>query len=238
MKRSIFLLASLAISSALYAQAEEPLLSREQVLDFFAQYNPAVLERAQQDARYQALVDGFVQTFQGPDNLENRFEILAAVRNFDNSIRLHGLTERYTKQAVWAQMASQESAGLEAVYRKEVQDVMSNIYGVTVQANEWKLQELKRALKQLKKEDLPLAQKQTQLSNLKAAIEQQKQNVRSLKKNAGEMVTAYTEQQVATAKRQAAESLVSSQRGAAQEDSAKQSSNLQIKTNHKKPVAK
>ena len=52
------------------------------------------------------------------------------------------------------------------------------------------------------------------------------------------MVTIYTHQQVAQTKHQVAESLVSAQRGAAQESSAKQAANLQIKTNHKKPVAK
>ena len=48
MKRSLFILATLAMSSALYA-AEPGFYTREKVLDIFAQYNPSVLENAQQN---------------------------------------------------------------------------------------------------------------------------------------------------------------------------------------------
>ena len=45
MKRSLFLLASLALTSALYAQPGAS-FTREQILDIFEQYNPSVLQKA------------------------------------------------------------------------------------------------------------------------------------------------------------------------------------------------
>ena len=239
MKHSLFLLASLVFTSALYAQTETSLFTREQVLDIFTQYNPALLEKAQQTQEYQVLLDEFIKTFQVPDTPQGRFTLIAAVRNFDNSVRLHALTERYIEQAAWARMAAQDDSGIQSSYRKGVQDTMTGIYAVTLQMNRWELQEMKRALKQVKKDEvLSSEQKKEQIAVLKKKIKQQKENVQAIEKNAGEMVLSFTDQQLVQADTQVEKRLISLQQGAAQESSAKQASNLQVKTNHKKPVAK
>ena len=57
MRRSLFLLATLAMSSALYAQQDANGYNREKVLDIFAQYNPVVLENAKNNADYNAVLE-------------------------------------------------------------------------------------------------------------------------------------------------------------------------------------
>ena len=238
MKRSLFLLASLMLTSAVYTHAEEPLFTPEQVLAFFSQYNPTVLEKAQTDQGYQTLVDGFVEAFARPATFENRVEIMAAVRNFDNSIRLHALMKQYEEKIVWARMAGQDTQGITAAYRQEVQDVVSKIFGVTLQVNKWALQEQKNALKKLRQTELDSLARQEREDQLKSAIKQRKEIIKSLKKNAGPFVLSATDGYVAQVEQQVGLYFRSAHQAAAQENSAAQSSNLQIKTNHKKPVAK
>lgn len=237
MKRSMFLLASLMLSSALYTQAEELLFTREQVLDLFARYNPAVLEKAKQEADYQTLLEQFLTDFQGPDTLQNRFSLIAGIRNFDNSIRLHALTEQYIEKATWARMAAQDASGLRSVYQQDVQQVMGRIYAVTLQTNRWQLQELKKAVHQNRHSSLNLEERLSRKIHLKAAIKAQKEQIRALEDNAGDMVLAFTQQHLAQTEQQLKESLLAGHQASSQEDSARQASNLQIKTNHKKPVA-
>ena len=234
MKRSLFLLASLVLSSALYAQSGEPLFSREQVLDIFSQYNPSVLEKAQQSEDYQALLDGFVQAFQVPDTPENRFNAIAAARNFENSIRLQALTELYTQKALLARMSAQDYTGIRTLYRQDLKDVMTDIWAVSLQMRDWQLGQTKETLKAVRRLDLPTEEKQAREQSLKTQINLLKQEVRSLKKNVGEIILESVDKQQAQAERQVAQ-LMSAQ---GQELSAKQAANLQVKTNHKKPVAK
>lgn len=240
MKRSLFLLASLVLTSALYAQTEEATFTREQVLEIFAQYNPSVLQKAQENQAYKTLVDEFVKTFQGTDRLQNRIALIAATRNFENSIRLHALTEHYVEQGVWARMSGQDASGILTNYRQDVKEVMTRVFAVTLQLKEWELQEMKESLKQTHHADLADEQKQIRIADLKEAIARQKNEIKSLKKNAGVLVVSFTEQQVAQAKEQVMQHLVmlKQQQANAQENSSKQASDLQIKTNHKKPVAK
>ena len=234
MKRSLFLLASLVLSSALYAQNGEPLFSHEQVLDIFAQYNPTVLEKARQNEDYQALLDGFVQAFQISDTPENRFNIIAAARNFENSIRLKALTDVYVDKTMWARMSGQEQAGIRTLYRQDLKDVMSDIWAVSLQMRTWQLDQTKSALKEVRRSDVPAEEKKAREQSLTTQINLLKREIRSLKKNAGELVLASVDKQQAQADEQVAQ-LFSAQ---TQELAAAQASNLQIKTNHKKPVAK
>lgn len=240
MKRSLFLLASLALSSALYAQAESLDLSREQVLDIFAQYNPTVLEKAQQNADYQAALDQFLQTFSGKNTAGNRFDTIAAARNFENSLRLNALAEAYLQQAVLARMSSQDYTALQRLYRQDVKDVMSDIWAVSLQMRYFQLEEAKKALKALQREDLPAEQKKSQTDELKKQIKSIQAEISALKKQSGQMIVSYTEQQLAATEEQINSRLSLNQHLAAQQQqsSAKQATNLQIKTNHKKPVAK
>lgn len=239
MKRGVFLLASLVLTSALYSQAEGGAFTREQVLEIFAQYNPSVLEKAQENQTYQQLVDEFVKAFEGTDRAKSRMALIAATRNFDNSIRLHALTNQYAQQSVWAYMSGAEVAGIRTQYRQNVKEIMSGIFAVTLQAKQWELQDLKASLKKTRRAELSKQEKQTRVTELKAAITQQKQEIKALKKNAGEMVIAFTEQQVARANQQVQERISAQQQQAVSyANSSRQAANLQVKTNHKKPVAK
>ena len=234
MKRSVFLLASLALCSALYAQSGESLFSREQVLDIFAQYNPSVLEKARQSEDYQALLDGFVQAFQIPDTPENRFNAIAAARNFENSIRLQALAESYIEKVTWARMSGQDYSGMRTLYHQDLKDVMSDIWAVSLQMRNWQFEQTKKALKDVRRADISAADKAAREQAFKMQIQLLKQEIRSLKKNAGALVLDSVEKQQAQTELQVAQRLGAQ----TQELSAAQASNLQIKTNHKKPVAK
>ena len=118
MKRGLFLIASIALSSALYAQTEPALLSREQVLDLFAQYNPSVLEKAKTDTNYQAILEAFVRSYRLPDTLNNQATVIAGIRNFENSLRLQALTQNYKKSMTLAKMSGQAEQGVRDAYRQ------------------------------------------------------------------------------------------------------------------------
>ena len=118
MKRSLFVLATLAMSSALYAQGEAGGYTREQVLDIFAQYNPSVLEYASQNAGYNAILEGFASSYQLPQTPENRYELVAAVRNFDNSLRLAAAAQAYQDAVLYARMSGNEMPMAAARFRR------------------------------------------------------------------------------------------------------------------------
>ena len=234
MKRSLFLLASLALTSALYAQPGAS-FTREQILDIFEQYNPSVLQKAAEQPDYQVVLEEFLASFQVPATSENKWEMIAAARNVENSLRLQSLTRQYQQQVTWAAMSGVASDGMEKQFRTGLQEVMTDIWAVSLQTQQAQLDELKQTLKTLRRSKDSSAE---QLAALQAQIKARQAEVRSLKKNAGALilsnVNAYQEQ----VDRQLAQSFASGFAAArAQELSAAQADNLQIKTNHKNPVA-
>ena len=72
MKKTLFILATLAMSSALYAQAEAGVYTREKVLELFAQYNPSVLEKARQNEAYNLVLESFASSYQAPQTEQER----------------------------------------------------------------------------------------------------------------------------------------------------------------------
>lgn len=236
MKRGLFLIASIALSSALYAQTEPALLSREQVLDLFAQYNPSVLEKAKTDTNYQAILEAFVRSYRLPDTLNNQATVIAGIRNFENSLRLQALTQNYKKSMTLAKMSGQAEQGVRDAYRQELKEVMTDIWVVSVQVRQWQLDQLKQQLRAHNKEKGTAEDKQA----LQTQVQSLKSEIAALKKQAGETILANTDAYLSQVDVQLGNDLYSRQLSAArkQNDSALQAPNLHIKTNHKKPVAK
>ena len=241
MRRSLFILATLAMSSALYAQAEAGHYNREKVLDIFTQYNPAVLENAQQNADYNAVLEGLLSSYNVPETEESRYELIALARNFDNSIRLKALSVNYEEAVVLSQMSGMDLSSAVLHFRRELTPVFQNIWAVTVQLREYQIDEYEAQLKQLRKDKtLSKEDRRAREAVLKGKIKALKTEVKALKKDAGEQMLSAVDVYVAETDRRAAERL-DAERARLQEASSKQVSqtkNLQVKTKNKKPVAK
>lgn len=241
MRRSLFILATLAMSSALYAQADGGRYNREKVLDIFSQYNPTVLENAQQNADYNTVLEGLLSSYDAPETEESRYELIALARNFDNSIRLKALSVNYEEVALLSQMSGLDLSSAVLHFRRELTSVFQNIWAVTVQLREYQIDEYEAQLKQLRK-DKTLS-KDARLKReavLKGKIKALKTEIKALKKDVGEQILSAVDVYVANADRRVAEQLDAGrarlQKASAQQ--ARQTENLQVKTKNKKPVAK
>lgn len=235
MRRTLLLLTALTLTPAVYAQADSAPMSREQVLEVFSQYNPAVLEQAAQNADYNAVLDSFLDSYQASNTSANRAELIAVARNFDNSIRLQVLTDAYLQAASAVRLTGGNPSSAEKLFRDDLTDVFGNVWAVTVQLREYQLSQTKQALKAVRADKtLSKEERAAQTAALQEEIAFLKAGIKSLKKNPGEaIVTAvdsYVEQvqQAETGLLQAAQAAVVSSG----------TDNLQIKSNNKKPVAK
>ncbi|WP_432635068.1 hypothetical protein [Candidatus Avelusimicrobium sp.] len=241
MRRSLFLLATLAMSSALYAQPDASTYNREKVLDIFAQYNPAVLENAKKNADYNAILEDLAASYQAPDTEDARFELISVARNFDNSIRLHTLSEQYEEALFLSAVNGVDTSATDKYFNRQVADVLGRVWAVTVNLREEQIKEYKKQLAQVKKDKTLSSADRTAKSNaLKAKIKAVKAELKALKKDPGSQISTAAQvfgQQVQTRVQARLAALAAS----AEKDAAlqtEQTPNLQVKTNHKKPVAK
>lgn len=235
MRRSLFVLATMAMSSVLYAQAEPAHFSREQVLDIFSQYNPLVLEQAQADADYQSVLDSFLSAYEDSNAQTSCFELIAVARNFDNSIRLQALTDAY-QQAASVSLLTGQDGGAEKLFREDLTDVVSRIWAVTVQIRRAQLAEAKQRLKNIRTDHtLSKESRAEQISLLKQEIRVLKAELKSFQKNRGPIITSAVDAYMEQAQKEVSDGLLQAARSSLEVSSA---DNLQIKSNHKKPVAK
>lgn len=242
MKRSLFILATLAMSSALYAADPGP-YTRETVLDIFAQYNPSVLENAQQNKDYNDILESFVSAYQAPQTPAGRYELIAVARNFDASIRLQGLTQTYEDALLYARLSGGTADAAEEHFRRELLPLYAHIWAVTVQLREYELQETEAQLKQTKKDKSLSDPERTQrVEQLRGRADELEQELRNLQKDPGTQLLdavgayiAHINSQFADEQAALAQAAQNSQTAAEQ---TRQTANLQIKTKNKKPVAK
>lgn len=241
MKRSLFILATLAMSSALYA-GEPSLYTRETVLDIFSQYNPGVLERAQQNKDYQDILESFVSSYNSPQTAANRYELIAVARNFDASIRLKGATSVYSDALLYAQLSGGDESIAAVRFRKELFPIFEHIWAVTVQLREYELNETRQLLKQTKQNDALSGQARTQQEEtLRRQISDLKQQLKALQKDPGTQLVQAVDAYIAATNSQLQAARAQAQAARSSQtvfEEARQTANLQIKTKNKKPVAK
>lgn len=240
MKRSLFILATLAMSSALYAQEEAGGYTREKVLDIFAQYNPSVLEFAQQHADYNTLLENFASSYQAPQTPESRYELIAVARNFNNSIRLRAATLIYEDAWLYTHMSGNEIPMAATRFRQEMISVFAQIWAVSVQLYEYQAGQIQAQLRQLEQDKaLPADQRAEQEAALRQKLEWLQVQLRVLQQDPGRQVQAAAEAYIAeTDRRLASLQDAALAQAASVEEESRQSDNLQIKTKNKKPVAK
>lgn len=242
MRRSLLILATLALSSALYAQTGEEPYTREKVLEIFSQYNPSVLENAQQNEDYNAILESFLASYNSPQTPQNRYELIAVARNFDNSIRLKSASLEYEEALIFAQMSGMDPAPAVLRFRKQLLPIFQQIWAVTIQLRDYEISELKQARKVLRKNrDLSKEARAQQDRALKDKITALERANKELQKNAGEQILSAIEAQVLAANQALVarlEAALAQQQAQDAVQQALQTSNLQVKTKNKKPVAK
>ena len=240
MKRSLAVLALLALSSASLCATEN--YNREKVLALFAQYNPSVLENAQQNGAYQSILESVAQSYNLPQTEENTYSLIALIRNFDNSLLLNALSEEY-QRALFVNYAN--DVDTTAITERFVQDltpVFSRIWAVSVQVFQLRLKDAKGQLKAVKKDKtLSDVERKETSAVLKQKISLLKQEISNLKKDSATQINGAVESFAAQAQAHVWQSLEQSRQAslAAQKNVAvKETKNLSITSKNKKPVAK
>ncbi len=235
MRRTLLLLAALALTPAVYAQTDCAPFTREQVLEIFSQYNPAVLEQAAQNADYNAVLDSFLDAYSAPATPSNRAELIAVARNFDNSIRLQVLADAYLQTSLAVRLMGGDSSSAEKLFREDLTAIFSRVWAVTVQLRQYQLDEAKRTLKAVRTDTtLSQAQRSAQSAQLREDIRSLKAEIKSLRKNRGATILSAVDSYVLQLQQADAGLLQAAQSVA----SVSETENLQVKSNHKKPVAK
>jgi len=238
MKRSLTVLAILAMSSSAFAVDN---YNREKVLELFAQYNPSVLQRADENETYNSILQELVDSYNGPENMDTRLELIALIRNFDNSLALSVLDRRYGEIFLMGKMSGTDIDSAREKYRSDVQTLIGKIWAVSVQVQELRLQEYKEQLKTVKKDDsLPASEKKENVDFLNKQIQNTRLEIKNLKKDPGTYIANVTDMYVLQTERNLAEQLLSAHQQLQQETSlqAAQAENLKISYKNKKPVAK
>lgn len=235
MKKSLSVLAVLTICSAVLYAGD--MLDDAKVLDLFAQYNPAVLEQAKQNPNYNKLLQGFLSAYQPSEGEESYFELIALIRNFDNSVLLNTSTNLYKENYLYALMGEQtENSPLTAKFTEDVRTALTHIWATTIQVHELHLDAYKKQVKSVKKDDsLSKEDKKAQLEVLDGKINALKREIKNLKTNTGAQLTAATDMYVAQTQDEVREELRAAQEKAQQ---AAQTKNLKVSSKNKKRVAK
>ena len=240
MKKTMFVLATMALSAMLYAQPEQENFSRAEVLDIFAQFNPSVLETAKQNPDYNTILELFLSSYQDSKTPTSRYELIAVARNFDNSIRLQSLAVTYRQLWTASQMSGLDNAAARQAFTDDVTEVMHRVWQETLGLRQIQLDETKAQLKALgKNKTLSKEDRAAQKKQLKEQIKALKAEIKTLKKDPQAYVASAAQDYVSsTEKKFAAQEEAARQAAQKKAQTAKQANNLQVKTNHKKPVAK
>ncbi len=239
MKKSLLFLAALAVSSALCAQ-ENQNLGREDVLSAFKQYNPAAFEKASANADYNNLLNKLASAYSAPRTEANQTELIALVKNFDNSISLEVIRQQYVSARTLQAVSGTELQSLDRQAVATLLPVVENIFENTLEVRKIQIQALKKQIKAAKKDKtLSKEQRKGQVAALKAKIKALKAEIKGLKSNSKQKIQDAADTYFADirsnyeAQKQAL--LSSAQK---QDLQASQTDTHSVKANHKKPVAK
>jgi hypothetical protein len=211
MKRGLFLLATVTLSSALYAQQ---ILTPEKAREIVGNFNPQLLEQASQDQNISELVEGLISAYlaQKPiDNLDTKYELAALARNFDNSLALYDATQEYQQAVRYSYAAENIEPAARQHAQEQLRKIFSRIWAVSIQI----------------KEELLAQYKSSKFQGDREVISALENDLKNLKTNVGEQIIGLVEDRLERTRA----------RVLAEQTTLKQTSNLQIKTKHKKPVA-
>lgn len=216
MKRGLFLLATVTLSSALYAQGA---LTREQAREVFAVYNPALLEKAAQDETLNQFLGSVLDEYvaQNPqDTLESRYTLIALARNFENSLAVNAALTQYKNALIYSRQGGDVQEAAHTHAQQVLMQAYARIWAVSVQVKEDLLAQYK---KDLQTSGITPEQKQ----GLQAAIKAVQADLKNLRTRTGEQLVVLTQDALAKAETQAAQ--------------AQEAKSFHVKTNSQKPRA-
>lgn len=239
MKRCLLLLAVLAAASSLYAQDSQK-YTQEEVLAVFAQYNPAVLEKAKTNEQYNDILQKLAASYQKDKTADSQTELIALAKNFDNSLRLFIIAKTYENGLALQQASNIDLAALETTTQDDLLAVFEDIYENTLAIHEEEIKLCKARIKALKKDkSLTKEDRKAQIAKENDRIKALKTEIKQLKKDSKEKVRSASELYFADLKDEVSSKTVSVTKAAQEEaQKAKSTKNLQVKTKNKKPVGK
>ena len=241
MKKSLLILAALATACVLQAQEVS---SQQEVLSLFAKYNPAVLERAQRDPAYNAILQEVVNNTHLDGSLEAYIEMIALVRNFDTSMQIAALTQEYEDALLMAVTSGSDLQALNQKYRQEFGKAYSSIWAVSVNLQEELIAQYKQILKDLKKNpDLTDQQRKEGKAAINEKLNKSRTYLKQIKNNASEYIGAWVNSSMGRAQNNVNKSIaqlnsVKTKAEMEEAQRARASDNLQVKNKNQKPVAK
>jgi len=230
MKKNLGWLLLLA-APVVFAQ-QTAVLDGQALQEAFEKYNPQALEKAAQDPFYHKIFTQLTSQYTAEKNDANEMELIALVKNFDNSVDLHLLGQYYKQQMDLQAATGTPLPALQEQVTQAVQERLQNAYDNTLFVKKIQIARYKEQIKQVRKNELLTAdEKKAQINALKQQIKQVKEDVRSLKKNAKQKIKESAEAYVMQLKADYEAALD-------QAAQAAQSASHDVKANHKKPVAK
>lgn len=239
MKRCLLLLSVLAAASSLYAQDSQK-YTQEEVLAVFAQYNPAVLEKAKINAQYNEILQNLAASYQKEKTEQSEAELIALVKNFDNSLRLFIIAKTYENGLALQEVSNIDLAALETTTQADLLSVFEDIHAQTLDIRNEEIKLCKARIKALKKDkSLDKKERNAQIEKENDRIKALKAEIKQLKKDAKNKVRSASEVYFADLKAEASSQVASATKAAKEEaQKAKSSKNLEVKAKNKKPVGK
>lgn len=235
MKKGWVLLAALFASSAIGA-AQSQTLGKQDILDAFKRYNPAALEKAALSRQYEDLLNKLAESYSAPRTEKNQLEMIALVKNFDNSIRLQGVKNRYAEGRTLQLVSGTDLTSLDRTTRAEILALVENIYQNTIEVKEIQLKNYKAQRKAIKKSRvLSRDEKKRIVAVFDQQIKDVKEELSSFKQDHQQKIQDTADVYFAEI-RSNYEASVSA--ASEQSLSAEQAENLSVTDKNKKPVAK
>ena len=238
MRSYLALLVALVLPGFLHAQQE---LSRQQVQQLFEAYNPVLMEQARQNSQLKEMLDGIIVAFLQnipQDTLENRYTFVALVRNFTNSLLINEISDWYQKAVLYSQQSGDltvQEAAWQGAYNTLLQ-IYPRVWAVSVQVKEALLGAYQSRRKNVKQDSsLTQAQRSSQLRQLDSSIANLEEELKYLRSDIGNQLVLLAQNTLQNIEMQELSSRAALQQQVQQ--NVKEADNLQIKTNHKKPVA-
>lgn len=206
--------------------------NKEEVLSVVAQYNPAILEKASADEGYKAILQELASAYNAEKTDESFVELVALVRNFDNSLDLATSANRYQDALLLNALNGMDLTYAKDTFHQEVQTILTRIWAVTLQVQDLALDIYKERLKQVKKDpNLAELERAVAEAELKIKIKETKREIKNLKKYKSEQLSAAADVYVLQTENDFNQKMQAARQ-------AQEAENLEVKSNHKKPVAK
>lgn len=188
MKKTSWLWILLASAATLYAQNNE-FLGQEDLLEAFRQYNPDALEMAASNAPYGKILYDLAQTYRAPRTEEQKYALIALVKNFENSIILQVISREYMQARQLQAVSGTELPSLQENTQAKIALLLWDVHQKTLEVKKLQLADHKQILKQIRQDkSLSAAQKKERLQAQKEHIKQIKKELRQFKANAKQKI--------------------------------------------------